>query len=41
MRYIYRRFGGPASYRYVLFADRHLRRLGIRNRDHLVLDAWK
>src|ERR1022692_3056119 len=41
MRQIYRRFGGQASYRYMLFADRYLRRLGIRNRDHLVLDAWK
>jgi ubiquinone/menaquinone biosynthesis C-methylase UbiE len=41
MRQIYRRFGGQASYRYMLVADRYLRRLGIRNRDHLVLDAWK
>jgi ubiquinone/menaquinone biosynthesis C-methylase UbiE len=41
MRLVYRRFGERASYRYVLFADRYLRRLGIRNADHLVLDAWK
>ena len=41
MRYIHRRFGAQFCYRYVLFADRYLRRLGIRNRDHLVLDAWK
>jgi SAM-dependent methyltransferase len=41
MRCIYRRLGAQASHRYVLFADRYLRRLGIRNRDHLVLDAWK
>ena len=41
MRYMYRHFGGHTSYRYMLFADRYLRRLGIRNRDHLVLDAWK
>ncbi|HXM45006.1 MAG TPA: class I SAM-dependent methyltransferase [Bryobacteraceae bacterium] len=41
MRYIYRHFGAAASYRYMLFADRYLRHLGICNRDHLVLDAWK
>ncbi len=41
MRQVYRRFGAEASYRYVTIADRHLRRLGLRNRDHLVLDAWK
>ena len=41
MRYIYRRFGAQTTYRFVLLADRYLRRLGIRNRDHLVLDAWK
>ena len=41
MRYIYGRLGARASYRYMLFGDRYLRRLGIRNRCHLVLDAWK
>jgi len=41
IRQIYRRFGAQACYRYMLFADRYLRRLGIRNRDHIVLDAWK
>lgn len=41
MRVVCRRFGGQTAYRYVLFGDRYLRRLGIRNRDHLVLDAWK
>jgi hypothetical protein len=41
MRYIYGRLGAQASYRYMLFGDRYLRRLGIRNRCHLVLDAWK
>jgi len=41
MRNIYRAFGVQASYRYLLFADRCFRRLGIRNRNHIVLDAWK
>jgi ubiquinone/menaquinone biosynthesis C-methylase UbiE len=41
MRLAHRRFGARFSNHYVLFADRYLRRLGIRNRDHLVLDAWK
>lgn len=41
MRYICGRFGEQAAYRYTLFADRRLRRLGIANRAHLVLDAWK
>ena len=41
MRQIYRRLGAQTTYRYVLFADRYLRRLGIRNREHLVLDVWK
>jgi hypothetical protein len=41
MRYIYGRLGAQASYRYMLFGDRYLRRLGMRNRAHLVLDAWK
>jgi|HubBroStandDraft_4_1064222.scaffolds.fasta_scaffold62487_2 ubiquinone/menaquinone biosynthesis C-methylase UbiE len=41
MRQLHRRFGAQASYRYTLFADRYLRRLGICNREHLILDAWK
>jgi hypothetical protein len=41
MRLIHRRFGGQASFGYVRFADRYLRRIGIRNRDHIVMDAWK
>jgi len=41
LRYVYRSFGAHAGYRYVVFTDRYLRRLGIRNRAHLVLDAWK
>ena len=41
LRYIYRALGAQASYRYLLLADRYLRRMGIRNRRHLVLDAWK
>jgi SAM-dependent methyltransferase len=41
IRQIHRRFGAQTAYRYVLFAERYLRRLGVRNRDHLVLDAWK
>jgi ubiquinone/menaquinone biosynthesis C-methylase UbiE len=41
VRQIHGRFGEQASYRYMLFADRYLRRLGVRNRDHIVLDAWK
>src|SRR5450755_3813560 len=41
MRFIYSRFGAEASYGYVRWADRYLRRVGMRNRNHLVLDAWK
>lgn len=41
LRYIHRSFGPDAGYRYLRFADRHLRRLGLRNRAHLVMDAWK
>ena len=41
IRSIYLRFGARTAYRYLLFADRHLRRLGLANRAHLVLDAWK
>ncbi|HLY20103.1 MAG TPA: methyltransferase domain-containing protein [Bryobacteraceae bacterium] len=41
LRVVHRAFGREASYRYLLFADRGLRRLGLRNRAHLVLDAWK
>jgi len=41
IRQIYRRFGKEACYRYMLFGDRYLRRLGMRNRDHIALDAWK
>jgi ubiquinone/menaquinone biosynthesis C-methylase UbiE len=41
IRQMHRRFGASVAYSYVLFGDRYLRRLGIRNRDHLVLDAWK
>jgi len=41
MRYICARRGEEAAYRYVRFASRHLRRLGITNRNHIVLDAWK
>jgi SAM-dependent methyltransferase len=41
MRLIHRRFGGQASFGYVRFADRYLRRIGIMNRDHIVMDAWK
>jgi SAM-dependent methyltransferase len=41
MRYIHRFWGGQPSYGYVLLADRYLRRLGMRNREHLIMDAWK
>jgi SAM-dependent methyltransferase len=41
LRCIHRSFGANAGYRYLLFADRYLRRLGLRNRAHLVMDAWK
>lgn len=41
MRLIYRYFGAQASYRYVGFGDRYLRRIGVTNRNHVVLDAWK
>lgn len=41
MRHIYRRLGEQAGYRYLLFANRALRKLGIVNRAHLVMDAWK
>ncbi len=41
MRAVHRRLGRQASYSYVRFADRYLRRLGILNRDNIVMDAWK
>lgn len=34
-------FGNKAAYQYWAFGDRVLRRLGILNRNHIVLDAWK
>ncbi len=41
LRLVRRMLGEEAAGRYVTLADRHLRRLGLRNRAHLVLDAWK
>jgi len=41
LRLIHRSFGAPAASRYVHFSDRYLRRFGLKNRAHLVMDARK
>lgn len=41
LRPLCRRFGESAGLNYVRFADRYLRHLGLRNRAHLIMDAWK
>ena len=41
LRCLYRVCGPASAYRYMLFADRCLSRFGLRNRAHLVMDAWK
>lgn len=41
LRHVTRLLGDSAAYRYMRFADRCLRPLGLCNRAHIVLDAWK
>lgn len=41
LRLVRRAFGEEAAYSYVTASDRYLRRLALRNRTNMVLDAWK
>ncbi len=39
--YVLRLLGPGAAYRYCRFADKTIRKLGLVNRNHLMLEAWK
>jgi ubiquinone/menaquinone biosynthesis C-methylase UbiE len=41
VKYAMRLLGSAAAYRYCRFSDAAIRRLGLVNRNHLMLEAWK
>ncbi len=41
IRYVIRYFGAKSALRYMHFAEHTLRSLGLVNKDHLMLEAWK